>query len=159
MIRREFAEWNQRELADRFDAGESVTVDDDGQSYVVEPEDVEVRRTPRAGLAVAEDGGYLVAVTTTLTPALELEGQARELVRRIQQLRKDSDLDISDRIRLTLPDSPLMGSLLSAHKSYIMAETLTLEIELTTKTAEVLEGESVTFSLGEEEAIIGLSRA
>ena len=159
VIRREFAEWNQRELADRFDAGESVTVDGDGQSYVVEPEDVEVRRTPRAGLAVAEDGGYLVAVTTKLTPALELEGQARELVRRIQQLRKDSDLDISDRIRLTLPDSPLISSLLSAHKGYIMAETLTLKIELTTETAEVLEGESVTFSLGEEEVTIGLSRA
>ena len=159
VIRRKFAEWNQRELAARFEAGESVSVEDDGQTFVVEPEDVEVRRTPRAGLAVAEDGGYLVAVTTTLTPELELEGQARELVRRIQQLRKDSDLDISDRIRLTLPDSPFMGSLLSAHRGYIMAETLTLEIGLTTENGEVFEGETDTFSLGEEEVTIGLSRA
>ena len=89
-----------------------MTVAGDDQDYVVEPEDVEVRRTPRAGLAVAEDGGYLVAVTTTLTPELELEGHARELVRRIQQLRKDSDLDISDRIELTLSDTPLLSSLL-----------------------------------------------
>ena len=159
VIRSSFAEMNQRELAARFDAGESVTVDGEGREYVVEQEDVEVRRTPRAGLAVAEDGGYLVAVTTTLTPELELEGHARELVRRIQQLRKDSELNISDRIRLTLSDSPLVANLLSVHKNYIVDETLTLEIGLTTQYGEDSEGETVTFSLGEEEVTIGLNRA
>ena len=159
VIRRKFEEMDQRDLASRFDAGQTVTVDDEGQQYVVETEDVEVRRTPRAGLAVAEDGGYLVAVTTTLTPELELEGHARELVRRIQQLRKDSDLDITDRIRLTLSDSPLVAKLLSVHKSYIVDETLTLELGLTTSFGEVSDDATEMFSLGEEEVTIGLKKA
>ena len=128
------------------------------REYVVEPEDVEVRRTPSDGLAVAEDGGYLVAVTTTLTPELELEGHARELVRRIQQLRKDSELDISDRITLTLSGSPLVDKLLSVHRSYIVEETLTVELGLTTGSGDALDGATVTFSLGDEEVTIGLKK-
>ncbi len=159
VIRSKFAEMDQRQLAARFDAGESVTVEGEGQDYVVEPEDVEVRRTPRAGLAVAEDGGYLVAVTTTLTPELEMEGHARELVRRIQQLRKDSDLDISDRIKLTLSDCPLLSSLLSAHRDYIESETLTLDVALRSDFGEVSNSDTVTFSLGEEEITVGLEKA
>ena len=154
VIRQRLAQMEQSELARRFEGGESVTVDADGQGYVVEAEDVEVRRTPKAGLSVAEDGGYLVAVTTTLTPELELEGHARELVRRIQQLRKDTDLDISDRIRLTMLDTPLLTRLLAAHRDYILAETLTLEIAL----AANGEGPSVTFPLGDEQVTVGLKK-
>jgi len=159
VIRSKFAEMDQRELATCFDAGESVTVAGEEQEYVVEPEDVEVRRTPRAGLAVAEDGGYLVAVTTTLTPELELEGHARELVRRIQQLRKDSDLDISDRIELTLSDTPLLSSLLSAHQDYVVSETLTLDVGFASDVGELAGSETVSFSLGEEEVTVGLKKA
>ncbi|MCY4079837.1 MAG: isoleucine--tRNA ligase [Caldilineaceae bacterium] len=159
VIRNSFAKEDQRELAARFDAGESVTVPGEGQDYVVEPEDVEVRRTPRAGLAVAEDSGYLVAVTTTLTPELELEGHARELVRRVQQLRKDSALEISDRIVLTLPDTPLLSSLLSAHQDYILSETLTLEVGLTSDFGQISDIETVSFALGEEEVSVGLKKA
>jgi len=158
VIRSKFAEMDQRELAAGFDAGESVTVAGEEQEYVVEPEDVEVRRTPRAGLAVAEDGGYLVAVTTTLTPELELEGHARELVRRIQQLRKDSDLDISDRIELTLSDTPLLSSLLSAHQDYVVSETLTLDVGFASDVGELAGSETVSFSLGEEEITVGLKK-
>ena len=159
VIRNSFAAMDQRELAARFDAGESVTVEAEGREYVVEPEDVEVRRSPRAGLAVAEDSGYLVAVTTTLTPELELEGHARELVRRIQQLRKDSDLDISDRIILTLSDTPLLNSLLAAHRDYILSETLTLEVVLNPDFAEVSGSETVTFALREDKVSVGIKKA
>ena len=159
VIRNSFAHMDQSELATRFDAGESVTVPGEGQDYAVEPEDVEVRRTPRAGLAVAEDSGYLVAVTTTLTPELELEGHARELVRRVQQLRKDSALEISDRIILTLPDTPLLSSLLSAHQDYILSETLTLEVGLTSDFGQISDIETVKFALGEEEVSVGLKKA
>ncbi|MDE0142380.1 MAG: isoleucine--tRNA ligase [Caldilineaceae bacterium] len=158
VIRSSFAKMDQRDLASRLEAGQTVTVEDEGEEYAVEPEDVEVRRTPSAGLAVAEDGGYLVAVTTTLTPELELEGHARELVRRVQQLRKDSELDISDRIALTLSESPLVGKLLSVHESYIVEETLTEELKLTTGSGEPFDTANVTFSLGEEEVTIGLNK-
>ncbi len=159
VIRKTFAQMDQEELARRFDAGESVAVETDSQRYVVEAEDVEVRRSPKAGLSVAEDGGYLVAVTTTLTPELELEGHARELVRRIQQLRKDADLAISDRIRLTMPDTPLLTTLLTAHRDYILAETLTLEIASIPKSGPVADGASATFPLGAEKVTVGLMKA
>lgn len=158
VIRSRFAEMDQSELADQLEAGNAVTVADEDQEYTVEPEDVEIRRTPRAGLTVAEDGGYLVAVTTELTPELELEGHARELVRRVQQLRKDSGLEISDRINLTVSDLPLMNDLILNHRSYIAAETLALELGMATEFGGALEGKAVTFQMGGEDVTVGLAK-
>lgn len=152
LIRKALGQRDQMELAQHFNAGQSVTVEAEGHSYAVEPEDVEVRSRPKQGFSVAEDGGYLVAVTTTLTPELELEGQARELVRRIQQLRKDAGLAISDRIRLTVPDTPLMEKLLAAQRAYILAETLTREVTQT----KTENSHAAKFPLGEEEVTISL---
>ena len=158
VIRRLFAQMDQRQLAQRFDEGDTVTVEEDGLFFEVCSEDVELRRTPRAGFAVAEDGGYLVAVTTAVTPELEQEGHARELVRHIQQLRKDSNLEINDRIRLLLPQSPQLDSLLSAHRDYIVAETLTLEVARQPAAGNTAAEASATFSLGEEKVTIGLTK-
>jgi len=158
VIRRLFAQMDQRQLAQRFDEGDTVTVEDDGNSFEVGSEDVELRRTPRAGFAVSEDGGYLVAVTTEVTPELEQEGHARELVRHIQQLRKDSNLEINDRIKLLLPQSPQLDRLLSAHRDYIVAETLTLEVARQPASGSPAAEASVTFSLGEEKVTIGLTK-
>ncbi|HQY94423.1 isoleucine--tRNA ligase, partial [Caldilinea sp.] len=97
-IRQAMSTLDQADLAARLQAGESVDIEAEGESYVVAPEDVEMRVTPRAGFSVAQEAGYLVAVTTELDQALVQEGYARELVRRIQQLRKDAGLEISDRI-------------------------------------------------------------
>ena len=158
VIRRLFAQMDQRKLAESFGEGETVTVEEDGNSYEIGAEDVEVRRTPRAGFAVAEDSGYLVAVTTSVTPELEQEGHARELVRRIQQLRKDSDLEINDRITLLLPQTPQLERLLSAYRDYIVAETLTLEIVWNPATENLTAEACATFSLGEEKVTIGLTK-
>ena len=158
VIRRLFAQMDQRQLAQRFDEGDTVTVEEDGISFEVCSEDVELRRTPRAGFAVAEDGGYLVAVTTAVTPELEQEGNARELVRHIQQLRKDSNLEINDRIRLLLPQSLQLDNLLSAHRDYIVAETLTVEVAREPAAGSTAAEASATFSLGEEKVTIGLTK-
>ena len=64
----------------------------DGETLEVLPDEVQVRKSPKPGLAVAEDAGYLVAVTTELTDELRWEGYAREVVRNIQELRKKSRL-------------------------------------------------------------------
>jgi isoleucyl-tRNA synthetase len=109
-IRQAMSQLDQFALATRFEAGESVEVEAEGETYVVAPEDVEVRSTPRQGFSVAEQGGYLVAVTTEVDTALEQEGYARELVRRIQQLRKDAALAISDRIVTYVADQAEDGT-------------------------------------------------
>jgi isoleucyl-tRNA synthetase len=127
-IRQAMASMDQLELAARFQAGETVDVTAEGETYAVAPEDVEVRMTPRAGFSVAQAGGYLVAVTTELDQALIQEGYARELVRRIQQLRKDAGLAISDRIVTYVADSDLMHAVLAHFGAYVREETLSVDL-------------------------------
>jgi len=127
-IRQAMTGMDQMAMAARFQAGESVDVMADGETYAVAPEDVEVRVAPRAGYSVAETGGYLVAVTTELNKALIQEGYARELVRRIQQLRKDANLDISDRIVTYVADSDLVHDVLAHFGVYVREETLSVDL-------------------------------
>ncbi len=70
----------------------------------------------------------LVILDTTITPELELEGIARDLVRMIQQARKDGGLNVSDRIRLAISGPDLTQKAIAAHKPYIMEQTLSVEI-------------------------------
>jgi isoleucyl-tRNA synthetase len=127
-IRQAMAQMDQFALASRFQAGETVEITAEGEPYAVAPEDVEVRSTPRQGYSVAEAGGYLVAVTTEVDTALEQEGYARELVRRIQQLRKDANLAISDRIVTYVADSELLHAVLAHFGDYVREETLTVDL-------------------------------
>jgi isoleucyl-tRNA synthetase len=138
-IRQAISQLDQFTLASRLQAGESVEIEAEGETYLVAPEDVEVRSTPRQGFSVAEAGGYLVAVTTEVDAALEQEGYARELVRRIQQLRKDTALAISDRIVTYVADSTLgnaaagngdglLHEVLAHFGTYVRDETLTVDL-------------------------------
>lgn len=160
-IRQAMSQMDQFELAGRFGAGETVTIEADGESYEVAPEDVEVRSTPRQGYSVAESGGYLVAVTTELDKALEQEGHARELVRRIQQLRKDANLAISDRIITYVADAGLLDEVLEHFGDYVREETLS--VELVHARADQANGTpanlpSATFELGGEQVTIALTK-
>ena len=128
LIRAAMSKMDQLELASLLQAGQAAPIVAEGQTYLVAPEDVEVRMTPRAGFSVAEAGGYLVAVTTELTQSLIQEGYARELVRRIQQLRKDANLEISDRIVTYIADSDLVHEVLVHYGAYVREETLTVEL-------------------------------
>jgi len=114
-----------------------------------------VRSTPRSGFSVAQDGGYLVAITTELTPALEQEGHARELVRRIQQLRKDTGLEISDRITLYVSDSPLVTDLLARYGDYVREETLAVELVRNGVPSELAQA---SFELDEGNVTVALQK-
>jgi len=70
----------------------------------------------------------LVILDTTITPELEAEGIARDIVRMIQQARKDADLNVSDRIKLHLGATPQITKAIEAHKAYIMEQTLSSEL-------------------------------
>jgi isoleucyl-tRNA synthetase len=100
LLRKRVASGDTALFARRFQSGLSVVVDLDDGGPVVEllPEEVEVRLLGREGYAVAEEKGIIVAIDVTLTPELEREGLARDLVRRIQTLRKEADFQIDDRI-------------------------------------------------------------
>jgi isoleucyl-tRNA synthetase len=105
--------------------GETITLNLDGTAYEIAPAECEVRMKAAEGFAFAEDGGYLAAVDTVLTEDLLLEGLAREVVRRVQTLRKDADFDISDRITTTYAASERLQKAISQFSDYIKTETLT----------------------------------
>ena len=77
---------------------------------------------------VEADAQKFVALSTELTHELTLEGFARELVNRIQQMRKEADFNISDRISLTLKSTPIVHEAFNAHRDYITRETLTTHV-------------------------------
>ena len=144
---------NAEDAARTLLAGEALKVQVNGDSYDVLPEEVEVKALAKEGFAVAEEGAYVAALVTDLTPALVQEGLAREFVRRVQDLRKSAELDVADRIKLFVEASPGLQSAIEAHKDYITAETLTSRLEFASppqgaSTAEDgFEGEHMTVGL------------
>jgi isoleucyl-tRNA synthetase len=95
------------------------------EGHVLEPEEVLVERIGREGFAVASDGTISVALDTELDAGLLLEGRLNDLIRAVQVLRKDSGLEITDRIRLWIPDEELLQ-----FSEQIAAETLAVSVEL-----------------------------
>lgn len=118
-----------RRWAEQLLRGETLTLHLDGDSFDVTPEECEVKRSAAEGYALAEEAGYLVALDTTLTDELIMEGLAREVVRRVQTARKDADYDIADRIVLKYTASPRLQQAIERFADYIRAETLTERIE------------------------------
>jgi isoleucyl-tRNA synthetase len=102
-----------------------------GETYEVLPDEVEVKAQAKAGFAVAEEGAYVAALVTELTPELAQEGLAREFVRRVQDLRKTANLDVADRIELFVEASAGLRSAVEAHRDYVTSETLTTRLSLT----------------------------
>ena len=108
----------------------TLAIDLDGAPLEITPADILLQRTPKPGLAVASEGDLVVALDTNLTPELVSEGLARELVNRIQNLRKDTGLDVADRITLTLSAAPALLAAAEAHRDFIQSETLCTTLTL-----------------------------
>ncbi|MDG1252795.1 MAG: isoleucine--tRNA ligase [Schleiferiaceae bacterium] len=95
-----------------------------GGDFVITLEDVEVQTDDIPGMAVATERGSTLAVDLSLSPELIREGLAREAVNRIQGLRKNSGLDITDRIQLWANGSPQALDAIAAHEAYVCSEVL-----------------------------------
>ena len=136
---------------------ETVLINLDGEDVELSPEEVLVEVFPAEGLAVATEKGITVAVDTVITKELRLEGLAREFVRRVQDLRKQADFNISDRIEVYYQASEDLSVAAKVHREYIMNEVLAVLMEETPPP----EG---TFTTGEkltienEELLLGLKQ-
>ena len=93
--------------------------------------DVEITSEDIPGLTVASEGRYTVALDITITDELRLEGIARELVNRIQNMRKDAGLEVTDKINIEIKQSELTAQVVKVHGTYIAGQTLGLQIVLT----------------------------
>jgi len=113
--------------ADAITALESTgehTIDLEGTPFTLTREDVDIAAKDIPGWSIASDGALTVALDLTLTPELEIEGLARELVNRIQNLRKEAGLEVTDRITVELSDNEQLAKALVAHEAYISSEVL-----------------------------------
>ena len=108
-------------------AGEQHTLEVDGVSFELTGEDVLVETVSVEGLEAASDGQVTIGLRTELTPELEREGLAREILNRVQTLRKDSGFEVSDRIALQLSGSADLGKVVDEHGAWIADEVLAPE--------------------------------
>ena len=108
--------------------GEPIKLNIGGSSVVVQSEEVDLVPVPKEGYSVVTEHDTIVGVYTVLTEDLESEGLARDLVRRIQALRKEADFEIDDRITLYYIGSQEIEEVFNDEADYIMAETLSDEI-------------------------------
>jgi isoleucyl-tRNA synthetase len=113
----------------RLESGETVTLSEGADAWSYEPEDVSVERVVVSDWLVQSAGPFVAALEPHLTEELRREGMARELVSRIQRLRKDAGYEYTTRIRLALSGGEPMRGALESHREYIMRETLALEFE------------------------------
>ena len=152
-IQAALGELDASEVARRWRAGEAIEVAVEGQTLSLEPEELSITMTPKEGYAVAAEGEYLVGVATALTDELIQEGLARELVRRIQTMRKSADFRIEDHIVTYYQAGPALQAVLSAYGDYIKAETLSEGLIAGSPPAEAysevaeIEGEEITLGI------------
>jgi isoleucyl-tRNA synthetase len=107
--------------------GTPLRLEVDGEPVELLPEEILVSTQPAAGLAVAADKLITVAVDATVTPELRAEGQAREIVRRVQDMRKNAGFEIADRITLYYQAQQGLKAVLQQWEAYIRLETLSTE--------------------------------
>ncbi|NIR46099.1 MAG: isoleucine--tRNA ligase [Gemmatimonadetes bacterium] len=110
--------------------GGDLDVDVDEETVQVPAEAVTLVEEPREGLAIGSEAGVVVGLDTRLDDELRREGTARELINRIQRLRREAGLELDDRIRLGIFGAPEVATAAEAHRDYIAGEVLAVEVEI-----------------------------
>ena len=121
--------FGEEEIA-TLEKNQQMELDLGEEKLTISMEDVEITTDDIPGWLVASEGGLTVALDITLTEELKGEGVARELVNRIQNMRKDSGFEVTDRIEIKIKNTPAISSAVEANKNYICAEVLADSLEL-----------------------------
>lgn len=137
-----------------FESAGTFTLQVDGQEAVIELADVEIISEDIPGWLVANEGRLTVALDITVTEDLRKEGLARELVNRIQNLRKSSGFDITDKVHVTILSTDEMDPAIEAYSDYIQNQVLALSLEIVDviSDASVIDFEDFKLSVRVEKA-------
>ena len=147
---------DQGQAAERLLAGENLQVEAAGKTFDILADEVEVRIQAQSGFSAATDGAYVAALDTEISQELASEGLAREIVRRIQDLRKQVDFNVDHHIRIehNMDPSSDVFSALDAFGPYVRAETLADDID----SSDAPSGDKVeTFEIDGEAFRMGIS--
>ena len=137
-------QWSQEDII-AVDKNKGWTGEIEGDTIALETEDFEISTDDIPGWLVATEGNYTVALDETISPALKNEGIAREFVNRIQNLRKESGLEVTDRIELKIKSDDKINLAINDNLNYICSETLANSLGL----VEELSGEKLVFEVEE----------
>ncbi len=137
-------------------SGTAVTVTLDGHEITLAPEDVQVGTEQATGWVSGDDRGIQLALSTALTPALLREGMARDFIRQVQQLRKDADLEIENRIRISYATTDVeVLTMMCEWGDLIRGETLSDSLEVS---VDVLEDAKVV-NIGDVKVSVWIEKA
>ena len=145
-------EMNQDQIATLEQNGQ-ITLAIEGQDCNIELVDVEIISEDIPGWTVAVEGSLTVALDINITPELKSEGLAREIVKRIQAIRKDSGFEITDRINVEITDNAALKEAVDTYKDYISGQVLANNITF----GNITEGTEVDFD--EFKAFINISKS
>ena len=121
------ATFTQEQIA-AIEAAPETILDVAGERIAVTPADFEITSEDMPGWLVATEGRLTVALDITLTDCLRAEGVARELINRIQNIRKDAGFEVTDKIRAEIERSPLTADAVAGFADYIATQTLAVEV-------------------------------
>jgi isoleucyl-tRNA synthetase len=141
LIAKEIQSFTQDQINELDKAGE-LTITSSGKSITLTVEDVEISSQDIPGWLVANSNGITVALDITISEELRMEGIARELVNRIQNIRKDSGFEVTDKIKVQILKNDSIEQAVLANESYIKSETLTNELIFV---SEIKNGTEIEF--------------
>ncbi len=151
MIAAEIGQMNQEDIVN-FEGSGVFNINVNGEDIALELTDVEIISEDIPGWLVANEGRLTVALDVNITEELRQEGIAREFINRIQNLRKESDFDVTDKIVLQIKKQPDLNDAIEAHKDYIGSQTLATTVDLVDNLSKK-EGKLVEIEAGVETLI------
>ena len=146
------------ETIDEYVETGELTLSVDGEEVALGPDDLVVQSEGIEGWLVEQEGDVTVALDTEITPELRAEGLAREVVKRIQNLRKAAGFEVTDRIEVTYHGSLQIADALAEHADWIRNETLALELQPFDRARPLPRDAVETFDIDEEQITIGVRR-
>lgn len=142
-----------RQTIETLSIGNSVTIEVEGESIEILPVDIEVSRVVLEGCVAANSGNLTIVLDTKLNDDLLLEGISRELVNKINSMRRDQGFAVTDRIAVTIDSSEYIKKSYSIHGDYISNEVLALSFNFGTCT------DGTDWDLNGEKAVISIVKA
>ena len=155
-MRGELQKLNGADVVAAFDRGETVTLTMDGVDVILNKEDVLVEAVKKEGYASQVEGKLAVVLETTLTPDLIQEGYARELVSKLQAMRKDAGFDVTDRIIVTVQGDEAVLDAVRAYRDMIRNGVLAVALTLDPAPADAFFGEK---DINGKKAVISVKKA
>ncbi len=139
-----------QEQISEFETSGSFPLTVGGGEVIIEREDVEITSEDMPGWLVASEGSLTIALDVTITEELRSEGIAREVVNRVQNLRKESGFEVTDRITLRVGCSEVISAAIESFAEYIASQTLAVSVEVVSEpqsTEVEIDGEVITISV------------